>query len=619
VTIRSPPQHATFAAPVGYVLGMGARQGGLIGASNRTAVLRCGSLALLTAALLVSHVAGALAQPGPVSVFPIPGSQVALPATQIVFRGVAPSSIGAIEVSGSRSGAHAGRIEADSDGQGGSFLPSAGFSPGETVTVTTDLDVLGTSNGTFQFTIARPAGAIPPAPLPRVAAGRNGVQHFHSRPDLLPPSIKVTRRSAPTVLGDIFVAPQFGPAQDGPMLLDPAGNLIWFDPTSMASEILTTDFRVQQLGGQRVLTWWSGYTNDGSGRGEGVIFSDNYRELAVVKAGDGLQMDLHEFLITPQGDAYFIAVSPVRWPGIKRPVLDSVVQEVDISTGLVLFEWHALDHIPLGDSYFGPPRGAGHLLDPFHINSISLEPDGNLIISARNTSTVYNVSHATGAVIWRLGGKRSTFKMGRGTSTALQHDAVLQPDGTLTMFDDGAGPPKVHSESRAIRIGINTADRTATLVGEYFHHPALTADFEGSAQALSGGDTFVGWGQQPYFSEFTPAGKLDFDAHFVAPTSSYRAYRLPWSGDPVTFPAVAATRSQRNTTTVYASWNGATDVASWRVLAGSGPTKLASVATVAKTGFETAIRIRGRRRYIAVAPLNSAGATLATSRTVIVS
>jgi len=584
----------------------------------RSPLLRCGSFALLTAALLVSHVAGALAQPGPVSVFPIPGSQVALPATQIVFRGIPASSIGALSVIGSRSGAHTGRIEADSDGQGGSFLPSTGFTPGETVTVMTGLDVLGATNGTFQFAIARPAGAIPPAPLPQVRAGRHGVQHFHSRPDLLPPSIKVTRHSAPTTLGDIFVAPQFGPAQDGPMLLDPAGNLIWFDPTSLASKVLTTDFRVQQLGGQPVLTWWRGYTNDGSGRGEGVIFDDNYREVAVVKAGDGLQMDLHEFLVTPQGDAYFIAVSPVWWPGVKRPVLDSVVQEVDIGTGLVLFEWHALDHIPLGDSYFGSPKTPGHRLDPFHINSISLEPDGNLIVSARNTSTVYNVSHATGAVIWRLGGKRSTLTMGRGTSTALQHDAVLQPDGTLTMFDDGAGPPRFHTQSRAIRVSINTADTTATLLGEYFHHPALTADFEGSAQALSGGDVFVGWGQQPYFSEFTAAGKLDFDAHFVAPTSSYRAYRLPWSGHPLTLPALAATPTRRHTTTVYVSWNGATDVAAWRVLAGSDPTKLASVATVAKTRFETAIRILGRQRYVAVAPLNSAGATLATSLTVTV-
>ena len=587
--------------------------------SGRAAVVRrCVLAPVLTATLLALGAAGAMAQPGPVSVFPIPGSRVALPATQIVFRGIPAASIGTVQVAGSHSGAHAGTIEADSDGQGGSFIAAKGFSPGETVTVRTGLDVRGAANGLFQFTIARPAGAIPPAPLPRVSSGRHGVQHFQSRPDLLPPSISVTKRSAPTGLGDIFVAPQFGPAQDGPMVLDPAGNLIWFDPTSFASKILTTDFRVQQLWRQPVLTWWRGYTNNGSGRGEGVIFNDNYRQVGVVKAGDGLQMDLHEFLVTPQGDAYFIAVSPVRWPGVRRPVLDAVVQEVDIRTGLVLFEWHALDHIPLGDSYFASPKTTGHMLDPFHLNSISLEPDGNLIISARNTYTVYNVSHATGAVIWRLGGKRSTLTMGRGTPTAMQHDAVLQPDGTLTIFDDGAGPPRVHAQSRAIRVAIDTATRTATLTGEYFHRPALSADFEGSAQALAGGEMFVGWGQQPYFSEFNPSDQLDFDAHFVAPTSTYRAYRLPWTGHPVTFPAVTATHGRRNTTIVYASWNGATDVASWRVLAGSSPTTLAPAATVAKNRFETEIGIRGAQRSIAVQPLDAQGATLATSHTVAV-
>src|ERR1700722_16970309 len=260
---------ATFAAIVGYVGRMRRTPDGAMACSGRAAVVRrCVLAPVLTATLLALGAAGAMAQPGPVSVFPIPGSRVALPATQIVFRGIPAASIGTVQVAGSHSGAHAGTIEADSDGQGGSFIAAKGFSPGETVTVRTGLDVRGAANGLFQFTIARPAGAIPPAPLPRVSTGRHGVQHFQSRPDLLPPSISVTKRSAPPALGDIFVAPQFGPAQDGPMLLAPAGNLIWFDPTSFASKILTTDFRVQQLGSQPVLTSWRGYTNNGRGRGE---------------------------------------------------------------------------------------------------------------------------------------------------------------------------------------------------------------------------------------------------------------------------------------------------------------------------------------------------------------
>jgi hypothetical protein len=583
-----------------------------------TSVSRRVALALLATVVLGSRAGAALAEAAPVSVFPIPGSRTALPATQIVFRGLPAGEIGTVRVTGSLTGVHTGQIEADSDGQGGSFLPTEQFKPKETVTVTTDLNVLGGNNGTFQFTIAVPARPLSPASLPVARAGRHGVQHFHSRPDLLPASITVTKNTAPAGLGDIFLAPQFGPVQDGPMVLDRHGNLVWFDPTPIASNILTTDFRVQQLGDQPVLTWWQGYTNHGSGRGEGVVYTDQYLPLAVVKAGDGLQMDLHEFLITPQGDAYFIAVSPVWWPGVSRPVLDSVVQEVDIRTGLVLFEWHALDHISFEESYFGPPKSLGRVLDPFHVNSVSLDSDGNLIISARDTSAIYKIDHSTGAIIWRLGGKDSSFKMGPGTITAMQHDAIVQPDGTLTMFDDGAGPPRVHRQSRAIDVALDTTEMTATLVRQYAHNPPLLADFEGSAEALPGGDMFVGWGQQPYFSEFNSAGKLDFDAHFTAPTSSYRAYRLLWSAQPLTLPAVAAIPTRRKTTTVYASWNGATDVYSWRVLAGSTPSTLAPVSIAPRHGFETTIRIPGRPRYVAVQPLGKAGQVLAISQTVTV-
>jgi hypothetical protein len=581
------------------------------------ASLKSVGCAALTLAVLVSGAGGALAA-GPVSVYPIPGSRTALPATQIVFRGVSPGSIGAVQVTGSLSGPHAGRIEADSDGQGGSFLPTTPFSPGERVTVATGLGLADAPTGTFHFQVVHPAGPIPPAPLPQVAAGRNGLQHFHSRPDLLPPSITVTRASAPLGPGDIFLAPQFGPAQDGPMVLDPTGKLVWFYPTPISSELLTTDFRVQQLGGQPVLTWWRGYTANGSGRGEGVILNDSYREIYIVKAGDGLQMDLHEFLVTPQGDAYFIAASPVLWPGVKRPVLDSVVQEVDIRTGLVLFEWHALDHIGLQESYFASPKASGHLLDPFHVNSISIDTDGNPIASARDTYAIYKINRATGRVIWRLGGKDSSFKMGPGASTAMQHDAVVQPDGTLTIFDDGAGPPRVHPQSRAIRVALDMTHMTASLVSQYNHSPSLSAAFEGSAQSLAGGDTFVGWGQRPYFSEFNPAGKLDFDANFNVPTSSYRAYRFPWSSQPVTLPAIAAAPGRHNTTTVYASWNGETAQISWRVLAGPSPSTLVPVATVVKGHFESTMGIRGRQRFVAVQAIGANGATLATSQTVAV-
>ena len=316
-------------------------------------------------------------------------------------------------MTGSRSGIHTGRLAAHSDGQGASYLSTTGFKAGETVTVNTSLNVAGGKNGTFSFRVATPAGTIQPQQLPLAPATSNGVQRFRSRPDLTPASVSVTTRSSKAAPGDIFVAPQAGPLQDGPMVLDPAGKLIWFRP--LPRNQAATDFRVQTLNGQPVLTWWQGGVNAGSGRGEDVIFDQNYKQVAVVTAGNGLQgADLHEFLVTPQGQAYVIAVFPVRWPGTAKPLMDSVVQEIDIKTGLVMFEWHALDHVPLSESYFKTPHHPGHVWDPFHLNSVTIDRDGNLIVSLRNTWAAYKIDHQTGSVIWTLGSNRSSFKLGPG-------------------------------------------------------------------------------------------------------------------------------------------------------------------------------------------------------------
>jgi len=566
----------------------------------------------IVGALLLAQAGAASEALGAVAVFPTPGSQYNRPRTQITFRGVPADQIGAIEVVGSQSGVHPGQIAADSDGQGGSFVPDQPFAAGETVTVTTHLAVAGSSNGAFSFQIAQPWGLLPYGKLPLVPAGRNGVQHYRSRPDLQPAALTVTQNRAPASEGDIFVAPQFGPAQDGPMILDPQGNLVWFDPFPVSQNTLVTDFRLQQLAGQPVLTWWQGNTNSGHGRGQGVILNRDYQQIATVKAGNGLDMGLHEFLVTPQGDAYIFAPSPVHLPGVHKPTVDSVVQEIDIKTGLVLFEWHALDHIPLSASYV-TPRSPGHIFDPYHGNSIAIDREGNLLVSMRNTSAVYDIDHQTGQVLWTLGGKKSSFRMGAGTSTWGQHDALVQPDGTLTIFDDGAGPPRVHPYSRAIHESIDTTSMTTKLLRSYAHAPQLSANFEGSAQLFPDGDTFVDWGQQPYFSEYNATGGQIFDAHFNASSGSYRAYRFRWSAQPPTQPSLAVSANANGAADLYASWNGATDVSSWRVLAGGSERAMTPVGQVKRQGFETHIQVHSATPYFAVQALSASGQVLSAS------
>jgi Arylsulfotransferase (ASST) len=562
---------------------------------------------------------GAAADPV-VSVYPIPGARVASPQTQIAFRGLPVKQLGKLTVTGSRSGRHGGRVVSDSDGRGGSFLPARPFVPGEVVTVRTKLHVRAATAGAFRFTVANPSGPVPSMPLNAAPRVPGDELTFRSRPDLTPASVEVTKQSSDAASGDIFITPQQGPTQNGAMILSPSGQLIWFHPVPHGD--MAADLHVQNYLGRPVLTWWEGYSGAGIGAGEDMVYDASYRQVAVVRAGNGLSADLHEFRLTPQGTALITAYYPVYWDASsvhgpsRQVVLDSVLQEIDLKTGLVLYQWDSLDHVPLLDSREALPQSAGSPFDYFHINSVQQQRDGDLLVSARNTWAAYEIDPSSGAIVWTLGGKNSSYRLGSGVTFAFQHDVRLhtESDPTVTLFDDGAGPPKVHTQSRGITVRLDDRAKTATLVSEDLHSPALAASFEGNVQALANGDEFLGWGQQPYFSEFDSEGDTVFDGRFVDSNSSYRAYRFPWTGTPRSAPDVAAAVSG-GTAKVYASWNGATEVASWRVLAGPSVDALRAVVTAPKDGFETEVAIAGQA-YVAVQALDGVGRTLATSAVV---
>ncbi len=559
------------------------------------------------AALLLP--AGGRASGPAVAVFPIPGARVAAPTTQITFRGIPIGQVGSIAVTGSQSGVHTGTLQSDSDGNGGSFLPSTPFKAGETVTVQTSLNILNGNNGTFSFNVANPAPSPPVARVPVPFRVSGDVQRYRSRPDLSPATVKVLTRRRGVAGGDIFVSPQYGPVQDGPMILDPYGTLLWFKP--LPPNESAGDFRTQTYHGQPVLTWWQGYVGAGVGLGFDVINDSSYRQIDEVRAGNGLVADGHEFQLTPQGTALITAYYPVYWDassirgGPKTQVtFDSVVQEIDIPTGLVLFQWDSLDHVPVNATYSGLPSRSTSYFDYFHVNSIDLDDDGNLVIGARNTWAAYKVSHQTGAMIWELGGRSSSFKLARGTYWAFQHDVRVraQNDQFVTLFDDSAGPPTVHNQSRAVKLQLDLTHMTARQVSAYSHSPPLSANFEGNVEQLSNGDDFVGWGMQPYFSEYNSRGQMVFDAHFLDFDPSARAFRLPWSGTPATPPALAVS-ARGAKATAYASWNGATHVMAWRVVGGSSTKAMKWLGAAYKHSFETAINVHSQR-YMQVLALD---------------
>ena len=587
--------------------------------SGRIVVSLLGLAALVAGVLLAAG--GSRAASSVADVFPVPDGHYSSPRTQISFRGVPADALGTVTVTGSRSGIHGGRIVADSDGDGASFLPAVPFRAGETVTVNAGVAIAVGSGDTYSFAIAEPAPAVPGAPAAAAPRSPGDVDHFASRRDLVPAAVTVTHRPSHAAAGDLFVAPQDGPYQQGPMIIGPYGGLIWFQPVPKGDS--ATDFRVQTYRGKPVLTWWQGaVSHAGTGSGEDEIYDSAYRRVATVKAGNGLHSDLHEFQLTPQGTAlvsgYYSVYVPVPSGRTvrRRLVLDSVVQEIDIPTGNVLYEWDSLDHVGLAESHQPAPANPNHPWDYFHINSVQQDTDGNLVISSRDAWAAFKIDHATGAVIWQLGGRNSTFTMGRNAQFVFQHDVRVHPGGLVTVFDDGAGPPAVHHASRGETLRLDFTRHTATLVGQDVHpQPSLLAFYEGNDQLLPGGDQLVGWGQQPYLTEFDARGHVVFDARFVGANSTYRAYRFGWTGTPATPPAVASAVHGGHTT-VYASWNGATALARWRVLAGARPTGLKGVGGGARGNFEATIALHGRERFVAVQALDARGHVLATSHVI---
>ena len=559
-----------------------------------------------------------------VSIYPSPGDRTATPSSQVSLQDLAAglAQPATVTVVGSESGTHQGRWVADSSGHGASFYPSRPFTAGEKVTVKTDFSICGAKGDTAHFWVAEPAptasGEASSAPTPPTPA--RDVQHFRSAPSLQPPVLEVTKADK-SAEGDFLLAPKGGSRAGGPMIVNGSGQLVWFDPLPLG--VNSSDLRVQQFEGQNVLTWWQGKIINGTGYGEDVIMNSRYQVLAVVHAANGLSADLHEFLLGPGGTAWITSYQSVGWDlrSVGGPkdaaVYDSVVQELDIATGNVLFRWSSLTHVSPKLSVISYDPSSTAPYDPFHVNSISPSGHGTVLISSRNTDAVYLVDEATGQTLWRLGGKESDFAMGPGTAFALQHDAELRGTSYLTVFDDedrtGSGPP-----ARALALRLNFRTGAASLVWARMAPGHPLVPYQGNVQLLGDGDVVTGWGSAPGSptTEFDASGGVVFEAHFVpAAVNSYRAYRSPWAGAPLTPPALTV-RASGEGISVYVSWNGATSVSRWRLLGGSSSDSLRPLTTVKMTGFETRLSYGHGVKVVAVQALGRSGQVLGQSAVV---
>lgn len=537
-----------------------------------------------------------------VAIYPIAGTRTANPATTISFRGALPAQLGDVTVVGSVTGTHDGDLRTHRDGAGVTFVPDQPFAPGEEVTVTTEATLVG-GTSEASLTIAEPAE--PPAEVPEqlpMQIPEPPLLDLATHPDFTAPEVTVEGD-----LGDqlLLVTPLAnGAVGTAAMILDPEGELVWYRPaptpdTAMANLV------VDELDGEPVLTWFEGTAPYGVGRyeGEWVVVDATYTEIARIPGANGMAADLHDIELTDRGTAIIVIYQPVVLDLTDHGgdedglVLEAVVQEVDVATGDVHFEWHSLDHLDVDEARESRP-GEADIVDYAHINSVQEGPDGDLLISLRHTSQIMEIDRVTGIPEWVLGGDAGTVDVGDDRGISFPHHARWLPDGRLSVFDNGVGfDPET---SRGVVYELAADGSRAELVAE-FTDDVFTAT-QGSVDV---GEEAV-WAM---WSELGTATRYDLDGtplgSLALGADSYRLFARDWAGVPAEPPVVV-----RDGDGLVVSWNGATEVAAWQVLAGPDHDRLEVVDEVAWAGFETTLPAPPDAAAVAVQAVDGAGEPL---------
>jgi hypothetical protein len=407
------------------------------------------------------------------------------------------------------------------------------------------------------------------------------------------------------------------------MIVSNTGQILWFAPRRDR----THDLKMVSYRGRRHLAV---FEHRRGGRDFYDVLDHRYERVARIRAGNGLTINAHELQLTPRGTAYVSAYPRVRVRGVGR-VTDFVVQEIDLATGDVLFEWRALDHVPVSASY-DPRPSDGSSWDYFHGNSIEPPVRGGrtILVSARKTSAVYGVDRKTGKLRWVLGGKQDQFGLARrhpGWRFCAQHDARWMANGEITIFDNGGanlgnGRDCPTHPARVMRFKLSVAGRTARLVksipsqrssetGAGYYPFAV-----GSARRQANGDMLINWGTTGRITQVTRTGVVKFRLRLGEWT--YRAVRADkWIGRPTGRPLTMARRAGRRSVRVWASWNGATEVRRWRVLVGRVPNQLRPIGRSFRfDDLETRMRVTTNAPYLAVRAHDAAGSVIGSSRTV---
>lgn len=530
-------------------------------------------------------------------------------------------------VTGSQSGLHAGRAVLSHDHGTALFYPDQPFTPQEQVTVQIETGLSTISGAPItgtEYTLnispkpladyasstsqslasevpASAADAALPADSPVVASQTT----YKTLPITLPYWSILTNKTG-VGSGYVFFTPlafyPFTYANPMMVIVDNSGELVYY------KNEFSDDYKVQPDGTQSYYSFIQGCF---------VVMDNTYTTKRLIKAGNGYVTDNHELQMIPGGNALLMIYNNrtadlTAIGGLSNAtVQDLIIQEIDPDDNVV-FEWNSKDYIAVADTY--QPIANQTTIDYIHGNAIELDDDGNLLISSRHTSEITKINRSTGQVIWRLGGKSNQFTFLNSDMFYYQHDIRRLDNGNISLFNNRSNKTPIYS--RAEEYTIDEVNKTVSLTWSY-QTPLQAYSFAmGNAQRLSNGNTVIGWGSGvPILTEVTSAGEVVFELALEAPLVSYRAFRFPWVGHPTTQPALVA-ELENTKVAVYTSWNGATEVASWRVEAGLSHADLSVITTQPRTGFETRIPLSGMPTntcYFRTTALDSTGAVLGQS------
>ncbi|KAI0128574.1 ASST-domain-containing protein [Xylariales sp. AK1849] len=456
---------------------------------------------------------------------------------------------------------------------------------------------------------------------------------FRSRSDLAPPRLNITIPATEDVeQGYLFIAPfaglsdtpkeQHGPRQAGTYIFRDDGDLIWSGYGFYS--IWSTNFQAGRLDGQDIIFSFEGDHNPGHGH---FTFMDkHYETIRELRAGNHKLADKHEFHIVNEKTGLIQIYQPVprnlsAWGGSadQQWIVNAIIQELDIATGKLLFEWASLDHVspdeailPLNPGQAGSGYNSSDAWDYFHINSVDKDPEGNYLVSARDACSIQKINGTDGSIIWKLSGKASSFKVAKNAEFCFQHHArfIKQTDDIeiISLYDNSAhgtehgGGGEVHTAptSSGKIIKLNTTSWEAELLQDFFPPDGLLSKSQGSMQTLPNDNVLVGWGSEGAMTEYLPNGTAIFHAYMDSGylglgVQNYRAFRYNWTGLPNEEPAIIALEAG-DETTIYVSWNGDTETKLWRfyaVLDDYGSKEF--LGEVDRKSFETSLRISSKK------------------------